>query len=205
MKRLLPFFAFVLLGAQFAGFTVQPKGNQDFNPLTGVTTLPQGGTLIDATDHLILQAPYISYKQGSFFEAQQATMKGPKALFQAAFMKYQVASQELRMRDLVYSSKDFPSIQAQEGLAFLKQGYVVLKGKIISKKPSIQAESAVIDTNHHHVLLIGPFIYRQGAEVARGNRANSLLLITFEGGKFLLTSQVPPALLHQMEAYSQQL
>jgi hypothetical protein len=55
--RLLPLALFLslALAARFAAFSVEPAGPQRVNLDTGVTTLPQGGVLVDNENGLRLR------------------------------------------------------------------------------------------------------------------------------------------------------
>ncbi|WP_240307633.1 hypothetical protein [Thermus caldifontis] len=94
------------LGARFATFSVEPFGSQRVNLDTGITTLPQGGILVDNENGLRLKAGYIEYKEGSFVRARGAELLSEKETFVAQSLEHDIPKQEARFTGLTFSNAD---------------------------------------------------------------------------------------------------
>jgi len=195
----------LLLGARFAGFSVEANGDQQVDLATGVTTLPRGGTLTDSKNGLKLVAPYIQYKDGEFIRARQAQLNTGDTRFNALELDYQFKGEVLRLKGLTLSSKDFSQISAQEGLAWLAEDRLVLAGEIRSQSPQLRASKMVVDSQSRQALVIGSFSFQDGNVRLSGNRADSLLLLTFQGGKTQATSRVPADVLARLRPFADRL
>ncbi|MER3478982.1 MAG: hypothetical protein C4327_00450 [Meiothermus sp.] len=195
----------LLLGARFAGFSVEANGDQQVDLATGVTTLPRGGTLTDSKNGLKLVAPYIQYKDGEFIRARQAQLNTGDTRFNALELDYQFKGEVLRLKGLTLSSKDFSQISAQEGLAWLAEDRLVLAGEIRSQSPQLRANKMVVDSQSRQALVIGSFSFQDGNVRLSGNRADSLLLLTFQGGKTQATSRVPADVLARLRPFADRL
>lgn len=202
---LLALTAALLLGARFAGFSVEANGDQQTDLATGVTTLPQGGTLTDNKNGLKLVAPYIQYKDGEFIRARQAQFNSGDTRFSAGELDYQFKGETARLKELTVSSKDFSGISAQEGLALLAENRLVLAGDVRSQSPQLRANKMVVDSQSRQALVIGNFSFQDGNVRLSGNRADSLLLLTFQGGKTQATSRVPADVLARLRPFADKL
>ncbi|PZA08762.1 MULTISPECIES: hypothetical protein [unclassified Meiothermus] len=197
--------AVLLLGARFAAFSVEANGDQQVDLATGVTTLPQGGTLTDNQNGLRLVAPYIQYKEGEFIRARQAQLSTGEARFIALELDYQFKGEILRLKEATVNSPDFGNISAQDGLALLGENRLVLSGNIRSQTPQLKAGKMVVDTQSRQALVIGAYTFQDGASRLSGNRPDSLLLLSFQGGKTHVTTRVPPEVLARLRPYADKL
>lgn len=205
MGLFLALTATLLLGARFAAFSVEANGDQQVDLATGVTTLPRGGTLTDNQNGLRLIAPYIQYKDGEFIRARQAQFSTGETRFIALELDYQFKGETVRLKGLTVSSPDFSSISAQEGLALLGENRLVLSGNIRSQAPQLKAGKMVVDTQSRQALVIGAYTFQDGANRLSGNRPDSLLLLSFQGGKTQVTTRVPPEVLARLRPYADKL
>ncbi|MCX7783805.1 MAG: hypothetical protein N2318_09215 [Meiothermus sp.] len=207
MKRWVVLFtllSLVGLASRFAGFEVRPRGNSELDVGTGIYTLPTGGTITDNKNGLVLEARYIQYRDGDFIKAQGAILKAKEGEFAAASLEYQQKPDTLRMNGVRFSSKEFKALTAQQGL-LLKEDVLVLKGEVRSSDPMLEASTLIVDTAKDQALVLGVFIYRDGATTLRGNRPDSTLLLTFEGSKVRANTRVPAEVLNRLRPYADKL
>ncbi len=200
MRGLL-FLAFLplALAARFAAFSVEPYGPQRVNLETGVTTLPQGGVIVDNENGLRLKGAYIEYKEGSFIRARKVELLSAKETFQAETLEHDIPKQEARFTGLLFSSPDFKGVQAQRALALFGEEVVVLRGQVRAQRPDLQGETLVVDLRAREGLVLGPFTYREGKATLRGQGPAARLYLRFLGDKVQATTR-PPAGAARLEA-----
>ncbi|APD08398.1 MULTISPECIES: hypothetical protein [Thermus] len=205
MKRLLPLlFLGVALAARFATFSVEPFGPQRVNLDTGVTTLPQGGVLVDNENGLRLKGSYIEYKEGSFVRAKGVELLSGKETFVAQSLEHDIPKQEARFQGLTFSNADFKGLKAERALALFGEDVVVLKGKVQAESPRLQAETLVVDLQGREALALGSFTYQEGKATLKGQGASARLHLRFQGGKVVASTKVPQGAL-PLAAYASRL
>ena len=62
--------------ADFAALTIRPNGPEELDLATGVTTLPEGGTVSYKDEGVTLSGTFIRYLEGEFIEIEGATVEG---------------------------------------------------------------------------------------------------------------------------------
>lgn len=179
------------LAARFAAFSVEPFGAQRVNLDTGVTTLPQGGILTDNENGLRLKGNYIEYKEGSFVRARGVELLSERETFLAESLEHDIPKQEARFTGLTFSNPDFKNLQAEQALARFAEDIVVLKGKVRAERPSLQAETLVVDLKAREALVLGSFVYQEGKATLRGQGPQARLFLRFQGGKVQATTKLP--------------
>ena len=191
--RLLPLALFLslALAARFAAFSVEPAGPQRVNLDTGVTTLPQGGVLMDNENGLRLKAGYIEYKEGAFIRARALELLSAKETFRAQSLDYDIPKQEARFGALVFANADFKGLSAERALALFAEDIVVLKGKVRADSPRLEAETLVADLKAREALVLGRFIYQEGKATLRGQGPSARLYLRFVGGKVQASTKLP--------------
>ncbi|GEM86529.1 hypothetical protein [Meiothermus granaticius] len=206
MKRVCAalLLASLALAARFVGFEVKPNGNSELDATTGVYTLNTGGTITDNKSGLSLVAKYIQYKDGEFIRAREARLRSRDGEFIAQSLEYQQKPDTLRMEVVRYSSSTFKEITARQGL-LLGENVLVLKGQIRSSSPSLEAETVVVDADKNQALVLGNFTYKDAGATLRGQKANSTLLLSFNGGKVQASTKVPTNLLQRLQGYADRL
>ncbi len=195
----------IAMAASFAAFTVEPKGDQEVDLTTGITTLPQGGRLIDNDSGVALEAALIRYKEGEFVEAEEARLSRNDLRFRVGKLEYLVEQKEVRLSGGVTFSSDFlEGLKADRGVLFMADDVAVLEGGVRSTSPAFEAQRLVADTREGLVLLVGDFRYEDPALglVLRGKGESARLLITFVQGKEPeATTEVPAKVRSRLEAY----
>jgi len=193
------------LAASFAAFTVEPAGDQVVDLATGVTTLPDGGRLVDAERGLSLEAAYIEYKEGEFVRAEKARLVQGDLRFEAGRLEYDVKSEKVVLEGGVYfSSKQLKGLRAARGVLYLKDQVAVLEGGVKGEEPAFEAERLVADTKEGLVLLLGAFRYQDPelGIVLKGQGPDAALLLRFtEDGEIEAETEVPPEIERRLFAY----
>jgi len=70
-------FLFVLAAAQsFASFFVEANTTEEFDIVTGISELPDGGKVIDQESGVTIIGDHILYKEGEFIEVVGAIVDG---------------------------------------------------------------------------------------------------------------------------------
>ncbi len=195
MRGFFPWFFALALAARFATFSVEPFGAQRVNLETGVTTLPQGGVLIDNENGLRLRGRFIEYKEGSFVRAQGVELLSKAETFLADSLEHDIPKQEARFQGLVFSNADFKNLRAQRALALFNEEVVVLKGGVRAEKPSLEAETLLIDLKRREALALGRFVYKEEKVTLRGQREEARLYLRFQEGRVQASTKIPEAAL----------
>lgn len=193
MRWLAPLLP-LLLAARFAAFSVEPFGTQRVNLETGVTTLPQGGVLVDNENGLRLQGSFIEYKEGAFVRARGLRLLSKEETFQAGSLDHDVKKQVAQFQDLVFSNRDFKSVRAEEGMVYFNEDVVVLRGSVRAQNPTLEADTLVIQLKTREALVLGRFVYREGRTTLKGNTPSARLYLV-KRDKLYATTKVPEAAL----------
>jgi hypothetical protein len=190
--RLLPLALFLslALAARFAAFSMEPAGPQRVNLDTGVTTLPQGGVLVDNENGLRLKAGYIEYKEGAFIRARALELLSAKETFWAQSLDYDIPKQEAHFTDVVFSNRDFVNLRAEAGLGLLNEGVLIAKGVRV-ERPNLTAEALVVDLKGREALAYGRFSLTEGQRILRASNPSAKLLLRFGFGRLRAETHVP--------------
>ena len=206
--RLLPLLFFALsvaLAAAFAAFTVEPAGDQVVDLATGVTTLPDGGRLVDAETGLALEAPFIAYQEGVFVRAKKARMTTEKVHFFAEKLDYDVKKGVARLEGGVrLDSPWIEGLKAPRARYYPEPGVAVLEGGVAAKKPDFAAKTLVADLKKRLALLLGEFRFADPelGVVLKGKGKNARLLLVFdEKGGVSAETEVPEDLYKRLTAF----
>jgi hypothetical protein len=164
-----------------AALTVNPKGEQQLDISTGITTLPEGGEVIDVERGLKLNATFISYKDGEFIEAKGCTSEGPFGLLEAPELRLEVATNTITATGGVSLTKDGLALSADSLTLAMDSSIAVLTGNIKNTEPAFEAETIVMKVGAGYALLTSPFSYQSGfAQVEQANPGSLLQLKQLE-------------------------
>jgi hypothetical protein len=145
-----------------AALTVNPAGPQDYDINTGITTLPEGGEVIDTERELQLDAEFIKYKDGEFIEATGGTSEGPFGLLQAAELRLEVATNTITATGGITLTKDGLSLTADTLTLDLNTSVAVLAGNIKNTEPAFEAAAMVVKLGGGYAVMTSPFNYNNG-------------------------------------------
>jgi lipopolysaccharide assembly outer membrane protein LptD (OstA) len=165
-----------------AGLVIQPKGDQTVNPSTGVTTLPQGGSVLDNAHGIRIEAAYIEHKRDDFVKATNATIFTSGQTIKTPSLNYAIQADRVDIAGpLEVSSSDVTGLKADRAVAFLKAERVVALGNVRSNAPVLAANAVVFDTKKRTAFLYGNYRFesKDGKTKLSQAGAESALLVNF--------------------------
>lgn len=148
----------VLAGAlaiDFAALTIRATGRQMLDLVTGVTTLIDGGTVVDRTRNLRLEAAWLEYRENLFIRARNAVLINDQGRLVAPELRIDTRAETV----VVVGGAEFTS--ATVGLAAeylhlnLSNNFVTAQGNVRTQGPAGRADTLIIDTDRRRVLMIG--------------------------------------------------
>ncbi|MGL4609724.1 MAG: hypothetical protein ACRCYY_08570 [Trueperaceae bacterium] len=175
------------LAQNIAALTVNPAGNSELDIDTGITTLAEGGEIIDTERELTLNAKFIRYKDGEFIEASGGTSEGTFGLLEAAELRLEAATNIITATGGISLTKDGLSLSADTLTLDLNTSIAVLAGNVKSTKPAFETSAIVVKQGGGYALLTSPYRYEDSiTEVIQENPGNQLQLqqIENEDGTF---------------------
>jgi hypothetical protein len=159
-----------------ARLTVVPDGEQAFDLLSGETTLPDGGTIVDAETGLTLRAEFIRYVEGAFIEARQAHAETAGGLLTAPTLRIDVPSLTAVAGDgVTYAREGLELTAASAELRFGPQ--LVRFDAPRSEAPVIEAQALLLDVATGDAVLLGPYAYQDGPFTLRDERDGAALML----------------------------
>jgi hypothetical protein len=173
---LLALFVSSFITAQgFAALTVNPRGEQQFDLSTGITTLPEGGEIVDSERGLTLAATFISYKENEFIEAKGGTSEGFFGLLEAPELRLEYASNTIIATGGISLSKDGLALSADNLTLDMGSSIAVLSGDIKNTEPAFEAAAIVMKVGAGYALLASPFNYVSGFATLEQDTPGSFL------------------------------
>ncbi|SEJ80271.1 hypothetical protein SAMN04488058_11946 [Deinococcus reticulitermitis] len=166
----------------FGALNVTPRGAQNLNLDTGVTDMPQGGSVTDKKASLTMTAARLQLLPNERLTAQQATVhvKGGGKL-SAAQVSYDVKKGVVTASgNVTYSDARMRNVTASNLTVYVNSGFVVASGTVRAASPALSGQTLVFDPNTMQAVVGGPYSIstRLGRTVgAAGDR----LLLTFAG------------------------
>lgn len=207
MKRTL-ITATALLGvasaATFAGFSIQPAGDQKLNLQTGVTTLAQGGTATDAKNGLKVEAKFIEYKDGAYLKARTATLTtSAGGVLKADQANYDAPSAVLSATgNLKFNDKNVKDLTADAIQVDSKRRLVIARGNVKGGDPSMSANTVVVDYAGRRAVMYGNYKYTYGRTKLSNAQPNATLFVTWNAqGQPQATTRPAPDQLAPFQAY----
>ncbi len=148
--------------APFAALTVTPAGSQSYDIGTGVTTLPQGGTVVDQDTGVTLRATALSYLAGSSIDATGATVRGDFGTLTAPSLHIDVPTGTLTASGGVELTRDGLSLTASELKYDAVRQVVDFSGPVAGTAPTFHADRVLLDVRSGDVLLLGQYGFSDG-------------------------------------------
>lgn len=208
MKRLILFLIFLGFTAHaepFAALSVIPAGSEQFDLSTGVTTLPEGGKIIDIKRALELESSFIRYEEGTFISAQDTVVQGEFGTLRAPELVIDLEQNVIKATGELSLENETLLVIAQSLTLFLEANVARLEGGVTSRTPEFEARVLIIDLAQPNVLLGGPYSFQQGLFSLEQASESSLLHLrqekTAEGYDYLPNSQVEVAVLERLGSY----
>ena len=158
--------------AQFASLTITPNGDSQLDITTGITTLPQGGTIVDKSRGITLTASFIEYKDDTFVKAQTAHAEGFFGLLNTPEFYLDTTQNIITASGGITLGQDGLSLSANNLTLYLANGIAVLSGNVNNQAPSFQAATLVLRIGAGYALLVSPFNYQ---DILSKDEAGSLV------------------------------
>jgi len=159
-----------------ARLTVVPSGEQSFDLLTGETTLPDGGTILDTQTGLRLDAAFIRYREGAYIDAQEATAETAGGRLVAPTLTIDVPSLIAVAPDGVRFVRDGLSVEATA--AELRFGPELARFDApAGEDPELVARALLLDLRSGDALLLGPYRFQDGPFTLSDEREDAALQV----------------------------
>ena len=198
----------VVSAQTFATLTVIPYGNQTFDLATGITTLTEGGEIVQAKTDLVLKAEYVRYLEGAFIEASGSTITGKFGQIQADKLYVDIQADRITSSGDVTLSYNDLFIRTNQLQIFLEPDIAVLEGDVVSEKPEFTAASLVLDLNSEDALLLSPYEYKNTPFTLKQQDAGGFLQLSRKesseaatAGNYEAQTQVDAPLLDTLRPY----
>lgn len=163
----------------FAGLSVIAYGEQLLDVATGVTTLPDGGEVIDRDSGVALVGAVIRYREGSFIEAEEAAIETPSGRLQAEKVRIDVEAGVLFAEGTASVALEALSASSERLSLDLREEIIVAQGAVTSVAPSFEAAAVVIDMVASRAFLVGPYRYQDDPVSLRGSGDGDLLMVSW--------------------------
>ncbi len=161
----------------FAALTVSPTGTQVFDISTGITTLPEGGTILDKEANLRLVAASIRYAEGGFIQASQVTVEGRFGNLQAEDLYVDITAQTIQATgslSLAYQALDLTG----ERLTIYIQADVMVLEAAVSGQPQFTGQMLIVQLERQQAFLVAPYSFQDGLVTLRQSSAGQLLQLS---------------------------
>ncbi len=176
---LLILFSGTAFAGDFAALSVQPYGDQVIDIATSITTLPDGGEVIDRDSGVSLTGAFVRYQEGVFVEASGAEVTGDFGTIAAPEIYLDIDEGVLRASaGVLLLAKDI-SVNTDALTLYLDAGMAVASGNVVGQKPPLESATLLIDITQETALLLGPYVYQDGPITLRGNAATEQLLLSW--------------------------
>lgn len=161
----------------FAALSVVPFGKQVYDLTTGVTTLPEGGTITDQDTGVSLEAGRIEYRADDYVAAWGVTLEGSFGVVGADSLRIDLVAGVLSAKGGVRLERDGLDVSAANLTFHADDQVVVFGGGVASTDPEFTADRVLLDVRSGDVLLVGEYVYQGGLFVMRSPEAGGLLAL----------------------------
>jgi hypothetical protein len=179
-------YLFTGIGAaeSFAALTVVPHGQQQLDISTGITTLPEGGYIVDKETGLILDAAFVRYSEGGFIEATGSSVQGKFGTLTASSLYVDVVAQTITASGTLQLNYSGLSLSADHLLIYLQPDVAVLSGSVKSADPALSTSNMLINLKTQQALLVSPYSYQSGSLTFEQTVAGQLLQLASVDGNY---------------------
>ncbi|MDZ7800495.1 MAG: hypothetical protein U5K81_06845 [Trueperaceae bacterium] len=159
---------------QVARLTVEAAGAQSYDLSTGRTVLEDGGTITDLETGLTIRAPYIAYVEGESIEARDAEAETDAGLLRAPRLSIDVPALRARAPEGVTFQREGLEVRADSADYRLDEELVRFE-RPRGSDPRLEAEALIYDARDGDALLLGPYLFQDGAFTLRDERSDAVL------------------------------
>jgi len=192
-------------GRPFAALTILSNGRQTVDLVTGLTTLPDGGRLMDARTGVEVLAQVIRYVEGEYIEATAVTVTGVFGEVTAEALRIDVKTSLLTATGELRLARDGLRVSATSLRYDAVDQVAGFDGGVAGTEPTFSADRVLLDILTGDVLLDGRYEYAGGLFTMRSPEVGGRLQLTLqqvgEAVTYAATTEVSPALLERFKAY----
>lgn len=189
----------------FAALTVTPHGRQLYDITTGVTTMPDGGTVTDTSTGVALVAENVVYLAGRYIEAARAMVDGEFGRVIAAELHVDLESGVLKANGDLSLERDGLRITAATLHYDANSQIAVFAGGVQANDPEFQADRLLLDVVSGDVLLDGRYVYQGAlftmASPEGGGRLELRFVLKDGEPSYDAATQVRPELLRRFASF----
>ncbi len=189
----------------FAALTVTAHGRQQYDIATGVTVMPDGGTITDLTTGVSLVAAHVEYLAGSYVKARLATVDGDFGRVSAAQLHVDLKAGVLEASGDLSLARDGMTVTAASLRYDSRSQVAVFTGGVHATDPAFQADRLLLDVISGDVLLDGRYVFQGDLFTMtspEGGGQLELRYVMAEGGPtYDAATEVRPELLKRFEGY----
>lgn len=194
-----------LAGAPFAALTVTPAGRQTFDISTGITTLPEGGTITDQETGVTLQAAAITYLDGVYIDASAVSVAGTFGSVVADAVRIDLVEGVLTAEGSLALERDGLTVTAGSLRYDALLQVAVFDGGVTGTQPGFETDRLLLDVRTGDVLLDGHYRY-QGelftmTSPEEGGRLELRFRLVDGHASYDAATEVRPDLLERFSAY----
>lgn len=146
----------------FSQLTVKPYGSQEFDISTGITTLPEGGDVIDTDTNLALSGSFVRFEDGAFIEATEVTITGDFGTLEASEVFLDLGSSTLEIPSELSFHRAELELHAGAMKYHHQAGIAVFTGGVTGSLPPLTADTLLLDSLAGAMLLVGTYTFTDG-------------------------------------------
>ncbi len=167
---LLVSMAFVVGPAQsFAAFSVEPNTTEQFDIVTGISELPDGGKVIDRDSGITIIGDSVRYKEGEFIEVIGATVDGNFGKMIAPEIAVDLIYNTLSAFGEVELTTANLTINTTDLYIYLDPSIMIAYDKVVSLDPPFESAGAVLDAETQQGFLLPSYTYQDGLFLLRSD------------------------------------
>lgn len=186
MKRILLLFLLALpslaYSTEFAALTITPAGAELFDIATGITTLPDGGKVVDAERELILQSGFIRFEEGKFIETESTEVTGKFGTLTADALRIDLKQNTITAEGELTLNNQTLSVTADVLTLFLEPNVARLAGNVQSAAPEFETKALLLKLDEPDALLVSPYRFQDGSLTLEQSGQDTLLQLHQEQG-----------------------
>jgi len=179
VAALLMVLGYAVAAAPFAALTVTPAGRQTYDITTGVTTLPDGGTITDQETGVALQAASIRYQEGAYIEAVGVSVAGAFGTIAAESVRIDLLEGVLWAEGALALEREGLVVRAGRLRYDALQQVAVFDGGVSGTAPGFEADRLLLDARSGDVLLDGRYRFESGLFTMTSPEAGGRLELRF--------------------------
>ncbi len=195
-----------LAAAPFAGLTVTPAGAQQYDITTGITTLPDGGSIVDQDTGVALEARRIVYLAGVYVDAWGVRVAGTFGEVDAEELRIDLVAGVLTATGGLSLTREALTVNAHQ-LTYHAAGQVaVFAGGVTGSNPRFESERVLLDVASGDVLLDGEYTFEGGVFALQSPEGGGMLALRLVakgdgGAAYDAATEPAPELLERFAPY----